>query len=412
MNTKLIILIVFGISVAVNLVLSIIKYRSANNKIPENVSDIYDSETYLRGQKYHGELCRASMIGDVIAALVMAALLLTNTHATLISALGIPDSNPYLAVLVIIAFQTLVETVISIPVHYVKTMKIEEKYGFNRSTVATFVKDEILDFVMGICLSLLIAYVMLISHKWLGNLMILVFSLVMCVFVLIVNLLFPLLSKLQNKFTPLPEGELRDKLTSLLTSHGYTVKSIEVMDASRRTTKSNAYFSGLGKEKKIVLFDNLLNSMSDDEICAVFAHELGHGLHKDVPKGLARACVNMILIAAMAFGTVSIPSIYSDFGFSSINYGFAYLILGTVALPFLSLVFGLVSNALSRRAEYRADEQAIEEGYGESLVSALKKLSRENFSHLSPSKIIVALEYSHPPISERAYAINKKIGKM
>ena len=138
MNTKLIILIVFGISVAVNLVLSIIKYRSANNKIPENVSDIYDSETYLRWQKYHGELCRASMIGDVIAALVMAALLLTNTHATLISALGIPDSNPYLAVLVIIAFQTLVETVISIPVHYVKTMKIEEKYGFNRSTVATF----------------------------------------------------------------------------------------------------------------------------------------------------------------------------------------------------------------------------------------------------------------------------------
>lgn len=411
MNTKLIILIIFGISVAVNLILSIIKYASANNKIPENVSDIYDNNTYLKWQKYHGELCRASMIGDIISATIIIALLITNTHAALISALGIPDSNPYLAVLVIIAFQAIIETLISIPISYIKTMRIEEKYGFNRSSKTTFVKDVIIGFILELFLSLLIAYVMLISHKWLGSLMVLVFSIVMCAFVLVANLLFPLLSRVQNKFTPLPEGELRDKLTSLLTSHGYTVKSIEVMDASRRTTKSNAYFSGFGKEKKIVLFDNLLNSMSDDEICAVFAHELGHGLHKDIPKGLARGCVNMVLIAVMASLTVSIPSIYTDFGFTDVNYGFAYLILGTAALPFLSLLFGIFNNALSRLAEYRADEQAIEEGYGEALISGLKKLSRENFSHLSPSKIIVTLEYSHPPISKRVAAINEKIEK-
>lgn len=408
MNTKLIILIIYGISVLTGLIISFIKYRSANNKIPENVSDIYDSETYLKWQKYHGELCRASIWGDLISDAIMLTLLLTNTHAKLISALGI-ENNPYLSVLLIIAFQAVLETVISLPVHYVKTMKIEEKYGFNRSTKATFVKDQIISFALEIFLSLLIAYVMLFSHKWLGNLMVVIFSLVMCAFVLVANLIFPVLSKVQNKFTPLPEGELRDKLTSLLTSHGYTVKAIEVMDASKRTTKSNAYFSGFGKEKKIVLYDNLLNSMSDDEICAVFAHELGHGLHKDIPKALLRGCINMILIAVMAFAAVSIPSIYTDFGFAGINYGFAYLVLGTAGLPFVSLLFGVVNNALSRRAEYRADEQAIEEGYGESLISGLKKLSRENFSHLSPSKVIVSLEYSHPPISERVDAIKKKI---
>ena len=412
MSTKLIILIIFGFSVAVDLILSIIKYRSASNKIPENVSDIYDSETYLKWQKYHGELCRAGLIGEIISAAVVAALLITNTHAALISALGIPDSNPYLAVLVIIAFQAIIETVISLPIQYIKTMKIEEKYGFNRSSKATFVKDQIVGFILEFFLSLLISYVILFSHKLLGNLMMLVFSIVMCAFVLVANLLFPILSRVQNKFTPLPEGELRDKLTSLLTSHGYTVKSIEVMDASRRTTKSNAYFSGFGKEKRIVLFDNLLNSMDDDEICAVFAHELGHGLHKDIPKGLARGCVNMVLISVMAWLTVSIPSIYTDFGFGGVSYGFAYLILGTAGLPFLSLIFGIINNSLSRRAEYKADEQAISEGYGEALISGLKKLSRENFSHLSPSKVIVTLEYSHPPISERVEAINKKIGKI
>ncbi len=411
MNTKLWILIIFGVSFAVDVVLSIIKYRSANNEIPKNVSDIYDNETYLKWQKYHGELCRASLIGEVITTAIMAALLITNAHSLLLAWLGVPSSNPSLAVLVIIAAQAILETLVSLPIKYLKTMRIEEKYGFNRSTKATFVKDQIMSFMLELFLSLLIAYVMLFSHKWLGNYMILVFSLVMCAFVLIANLLFPLLSKVQNKFTPLPEGELRDKLTALLTSHGYTVKSIEVMDASRRTTKSNAYFSGFGKEKRIVLYDNLVNSMTDDEICAVFAHELGHGLHRDVPKGLFRGCINMVLIALMAWLTVSVPSIYTDFGFDGVSYGFAYLVLGSTALPFISLLFGIVNNALSRRAEYKADEQAIEEGYGEALISGLKKLSRENFSHLSPSRLIVALEYSHPPISQRVAAIEKKVNK-
>ena len=408
LSTKLIILIIFGLSFAVNLALSIIKYRSAGNEIPENVSDVYDGETYLKWQKYHGELCRVSLIGDIISFTVMLALLILNVHSALVSVIGVAD-NQSLSILVIIAFQAIVENIISLPISYIKTMKIEEKYGFNRSSMKTFIKDKILGFIAEIALSLLVAFVMLASHSLLGNYMVILFAAVMCIFVLFINLIFPLLSKIQNKFTPLPEGELRDKLTALLEGHGYTVKSIDVMDASRRTSKSNAYFSGLGKAKRIVLYDNLLESMTDDEICAVFAHELGHGLHRDVPKGLLRGCINMILIALMAWGSVGISAICTDFGFDAVSYGFAYLILGTAGLPFLSFLFGLVNNALSRKAEYRADEQAIEEGYGEALISGLKKLSRENFSHLSPAKIIVSLEYSHPPISERVAAIEKKL---
>ena len=197
---------------------------------------------------------------------------------------------------------------------------------------------------------------------------------------------------------------------SLLTKHGYKVKAIEVMDASRRTTKLNAYFTGFGKLKTIVLYDNLVNSMTPDEICAVFAHELGHGLHKDVPKTQALNLINMALMGAVAFLAVSAPELHTAFGFDGVNYGFVYLLMGTglgIVQPFMSLLM----NAKSRAAEYRADRQAVSEGYGEAMISALKKLARENFSHLSPSRINVVLEYSHPPLGDRIAAVEKQLKK-
>jgi STE24 endopeptidase len=176
------------------------------------------------------------------------------------------------------------------------------------------------------------------------------------------------------------------------------------MDASRRTTKVNAYFTGFGKMKTIVLYDNLLTSMTEDEICAIFAHELGHGLHKDVLKSQLLNIVYMLLIGAMAFGVLSVPALYSEFGFGEINYGFTYILLG-IGLSVLQPLTGLAINAFSRSHEYRADRQAVAEGYGVAMISAFKKLAKDNFSHLSPSKINVVLEYSHPPISDRVDAV-------
>ena len=187
---------------------------------------------------------------------------------------------------------------------------------------------------------------------------------------------------------------------NLLTKHGYQVKAIEVMDASRRTTKLNAYFTGFGKLKTIVLYDNLVNAMSTEEICAVFAHELGHGLHKDVLKQQIMNFGNLLLMAVVVWLAVRDPQMHTAFGFEGVNYGFAYVLAG-IGLGLTQPLSSMVMNAYSRHAEFRADRQAVQEGYGKAMVTALKKLAKENFAHLAPSAINVVLEYSHPPLHQR-----------
>ena len=241
-----------------------------------------------------------------------------------------------------------------------------------------------------------------------GDWLIILFAVAVFVITMIVSFLYPVFSRIGNKFVPLEDGELKDKLMELLNKHGYKVKAIEVMDASRRTTKLNAYFTGFGKLKTIVLYDNLVNTMSTDEICAVFSHELGHGLHKDVVKQQTMNLINLVLMAALVWVAVRTPEMHAAFGFNGVNYGFAYILLG-IGLGILQPVTGMLMNAYSRYAEYRADRQAVEEGYGKPLITGLKLLAKENFSHLSPAKSLVVLEYSHPPLSERISAIERAI---
>ena len=158
--------------------------------------------------------------------------------------------------------------------------------------------------------------------------------------------------------------------------------------------------------KTIVLYDNLVNAMSAEEICAVFAHELGHGLHKDVLKQQTMNLFNLLLMAVVVWVTVKVPAMHTAFGFDKVNYGFANILLG-VLLGMVQPLTGMAMNAYSRFAEYRADQQAVKEGYGPYLTAGLKKLARENFSHLAPSRLLVVLEYSHPPLSERIAALEK-----
>jgi STE24 endopeptidase len=182
------------------------------------------------------------------------------------------------------------------------------------------------------------------------------------------------------------------------------------MDASRRTTKLNAYFTGFGSSKTIVLYDNLVNAMTPDEICAVFAHELGHGLHRDVLKLQIINIGNFLLMAVAAWLAVCSSVIHEAFGFGEVNYGFAYILIG-IFISLIQPLTSMVINALSRKFEYRADRQAVTEGYGEAMIHALKKLARENFAELAPTRISVLLEYSHPPLADRISAVQAQISK-
>ena len=184
------------------------------------------------------------------------------------------------------------------------------------------------------------------------------------------------------------------------------MKAIHVMDGSRRSSKANAYFSGLGRTKTIVLYDTLLEQMTEEEIVAVFAHEMGHSKHRDTLKLYFINGVNIVLVAFLAWGLISAGGIYQDFGFPRLNYGFAFFLLGSVCMSCLSPLTGLFSGVFSRRFEYAADRFAAERGYGPALVSALKKLARNSFVCLSPHPALVVLNSSHPTVSQRVAALD------
>ena len=405
MNYKVLFLILFTLTHLYQLVLNVVQHRSANNPTPANVADVYDDATYQKWRAYHGEKSRLDILRTGVSWVLTMALLLSNAYAW---AAGLFPAGAFWQMLAVLLFNTLAETVVFLGFSWVDTMVIEQKYGFNRTTKKTFAIDQVRNFLIELVLGTVLMGLLIVIHKAMGDWMILLFAGVVFAIGLCISFLYgPVFSRMGNKFTPLEEGELRSKLEALLTKHGYQVKAIEVMDASRRTTKSNAYFTGFGKMKSIVLYDNLVNSMTPDEICAVFAHELGHGLNKDVLKQQIMNMGNILLMALAVWLTVRTPAMHEAFGFAGVNYGFAFILLSGL-LGLIQPLTGMGMNAYSRYAEYRADQQAVKEGYGEALIGGLKKLARENFSNLAPSPALVVLEYSHPPLAQRIEAIEGK----
>ena len=401
MNYKTIAVIVLAAVYVYNLVLSVISLRSMDNPIPDNVSDVYDQDTYLKWRAYHAESTRFEILTSTVTFVIVLILFQSNAYAAFA---GMFPQGMFMQMFAVMLLSSLASLLL-ITFSWHDTMVIEEKYGFNKSSAKTFWADQVKEFLIGLLVMVIIGSVLMWAHRKLGDWLVPAFAGLMMILVLGIAFLYPVLSRIFNKFVPLEDGELRDKLTLLLEKNGYRVRDIQVMDASRRTTKSNAYFSGFGKMKTIVLYDTLVETMTPDEICAVFAHELGHGLHKDTLKNQILSFLQILVLAVLAWLTLRTDEVFTEFGFQGVNYGFALLLISNVEFALISPLFGLIVNYFSRKAEYRADEQAVKEGYGEDLVSALKKLARQNFSDLAPSPLLVKLEYSHPTLSQRINAI-------
>lgn len=403
MNYKLIAVIVVTLTFFFQTFVKWLEMKSADREIPENVRDVYDRPAYQRWLQYYKETTRLAFVRHLLSYLAVYLILSLDIYAWIVY--GLSPKGDYLAALTVLGVDLLVDLLISVPCDYIGTMVVEQKYGFNKMTKMTFILDRVKStlielVVMGGLLSLFI-----LLHKTLGNWLIPVFAGIVFALLLLILFLYPVLSKAFNKFELLPEGELKVRLCRLLSENGCTVGEIKVMDGSKRSTKANAYFSGLGRTKTIVLYDTLLEQMTADEIVAVFAHEMGHNKHKDNLKMQGMSLVNLVVMVLLAWGLVSVPEIYSGFGFDRINYGFAFYLLGTVCLSFLTPFLGLPAAALSRRFEYRADRFAKEQGFGDSLVSALKVLARNSFICLSPHPLIVKHTYDHPTVSQRVAAL-------
>ncbi len=404
MDLKWLVLAVVTAVYLYSLLLHVIRMRSANNPIPANVSDVYDRETYLKWRSYHADKSRFAIITTTASFAVDMALLAFNLYAAFAGLFSKEDL--FLQMFAVFLLSAL-SSLVMLPFSWHETMGIEEKYGFNKATAKTFWTDQLKEFVISLILMVAIGGILMAVHRALGDWLILVFAVLMTLLMLGIAFLYPVISRIFNKFKPLEEGEMKDKITALLEKNGYRVRAIKVMDASRRTTKTNAYFTGFGKMKTIVLYDTLVESMTPEEVCAVFAHEMGHGLHRDTLKNQLLTFVQMLILGVLAWLTLRSAELFVPFGFDGINYGFAILLIMNAEFALIAPLFGLIVNWFSRRAEYRADAQAVKEGYAEELISALKKLSKRNLSDLAPSPLLVKLEYSHPTLSQRIDAIEK-----
>ncbi|MBQ4275565.1 MAG: M48 family metallopeptidase [Lachnospiraceae bacterium] len=370
--------------------------------LPENVRDVYDEEKYNKWINYRNDTKKFSAIQTLVSAFITLILLIFNLHSKIFYLFNFNTVVNY--ILFILVF-TLCSTIISIPFGYYQNFVIEEKYGFNKTTIKTFILDIIKSLVLGLIVSTFLFLVVMFLFEKFGNLGILFTIIAVILFSLAINLLSMPLMRIFNKFTPLEEGELRDSLVNLCEKYNVKIKAIYVMDASRRTTRANAFCTGLVK-KTVSLDDNLVNNYTVDEIVAVFAHEFGHAKYKHVLRSIWFSFLRIIILIVALGLILNIPKFCTEFGFDEVNYYFAFTVLTMISWP-VSRLFDLVSNKISRTFEYQADGFAAKEGYGEALISALKRLSKDALTNLNPHPVVVKLEYSHPTLSERITAIRK-----
>lgn len=401
--TRAFVIILFIAEELYSILLLYLSASAAKRELPDEVKDVYDSTRYSLYKAYRKDNLRTQLLSSATGMIADLILLVGNVYSSVFNALS--PLNIYPRYFLVILIFTLIDRIIELPFSYYDTFVIEEKYGMNRTTKKTFFLDRMKSFIVSMVLTSLLISVIIFFFTRFGIIAIVWTAAAVIVFSLFANLLLMLFMRLFNTFTPLEEGELKNKLLSLCTKYGVRVKRIVVRDASRRTTKANAFCSGLRK-KTISIDDNLMNNFTSDEIVAVFAHEFAHAKYRHVLKTLPFSLISSVIMIA-AFGVLlGFSALFTAFGFEEENYFFAFLLLSTITWP-VTIPFNTFLNSISRKHEYEADAFAAEEGYGEALVSALKRLMNEALSEINPHPWIVVTEYSHPTLSERIESIRK-----
>ena len=404
-------LIVYAIIIImfiIDLVISLINYRHRTEPMPEIVKDLYDEEKYNNWLNYSMETLRFGLIIKSFSTVLVVLLLAVGFFGVIESWTTAWFTNPVLQTLAFLGIVYLGNFVLTIPFSYYRTFVLEEKFGFNKTTLKTFVIDKIKSLALAAVLGsalvwlLQILYLALVDNLWLFLLSVWAAVAVIMVLMLFLSKFFV---KIFNKLTPLEEdSELHGRITALATQVGFSVSAISEMDASRRSTKLNAFFSGLGKTREVVLYDTLMEKMDDDQIVAVLAHELGHAVHKDIHRLLAQNIITFGLYMLVLGFVMQSASLAQTFGLSGIHFGFGLILFGLLTSP-LDLILSFPMNALSRKAEFAADAFAAENAEPEAIMGALRVLAQENLSNLNPHPLYVKVHYNHPPIAERLQAI-------
>ncbi len=376
--------------------------------VPPAFAGVVDAQTHERSVSYtlvHG---RFGLVSGAVSSAALLAIVLTGFFGVLDSAARSLPLHPYLQGILFIAAVSLVFGAIRLPFTLYSTFTIEARFGFNKTTPKLFV----IDMLKGLAISAAIGIPVLLALFWFmdrtGPFWWIWAFAAMTAFQLVMSILAPLvIAPMFNKFTPLPDGPLKEKIVELADRLRFRTKGIFVVDSSKRSRHSNAYFTGLGRAKRIVLFDTLVSSNTEEEIVSVLAHEIGHEKRHHVTKGLAVS----VAISLAGFWILSLlvhwPPLYQAFGFAQPGYHSLLVLVAFCSGPFTFFLQPLFTMR-SRKQEYEADRFAVKSvGTAAGLKSALLRLSKDNLSNLSPHPLYSFFHYSHPTLAERIAALDR-----
>ncbi len=380
-------------------------------EIPAEFKGVYDPEKYAKSQTYLRENTRVDIFTHILKTGVLISFILLGGFNLLYQTASGFASSLILQGLIFAGLLMLVNTIWGLPFQLYDTFVIEEKYGFNKTTPKTFVMDQIKGLLLGVLIGAPLFAALIYFFDVAGGNAWWISWLVVTLLQLVLLYIAPVfILPLFNKFEPLEEGSLRSALENYAKAQGFQLSGLFKIDGSKRSTRANAYFTGFGKNRRIALYDTLIDNHSEEELVAILAHEVGHAKCKHIHKQLAIGILSTGFLFWMLSLFVREPDLYRAFGIP----GEAPLPLyaGLIFFSFLytpiSAVLGILTSILSRKFEYEADAYAVNTTRGsEALISGLKKLSVDNLSNLTPHAWLVFLEYSHPPVLQRIQAMRK-----
>jgi len=402
--------IIIGILVADFIFERFLEYLNStqwSDQLPGELKGIFDDEKYRQQQAYEKVNFRFSLVSSSFSFILVLLMFLLTGFAWVNNLALSVTVNPILVALVFFGILLFVSDLLTTPFSVYDTFVIEEKFGFNKTTPKTFLFDKLKGYLIGAIiggglLSLIIyIYQLTTTSFWIYAWGIVsLFSVFMVLFYS--NLIVPLF----NKQTPLPDGELKTAIKDFSDKVGFKIDNIYVIDGSKRSTKANAYFTGLGAKKRIVLYDTLINDLTVNELVAVLAHEIGHYKKHHVIWSLLLGVLQTGIVLFIFSLFVGSPELSAALGVKTPSFHIGLIAFGILYSP-LSMITGLAMNIFSRKNEYQADDFAAKYFDGKELASALKKLSVKNLSNLRPHPAYVFFHYSHPTLLQRLNALNK-----
>jgi STE24 endopeptidase len=408
MDPAAIFIVIVGIVIFNYLFSRMMEYLNASrygDPVPPGLEDVYDAEEYRKSMEYKKVNYRFAILTGTFSFVLILGMFFLDGFAFVDNLVRRVTEQPILLALLFFGVLMFASDLINTPFAVWDTFVIEERFGFNKTTPKTFLLDKLKSWMLGavigggILAAIIWFYTLAGKNFWIFA-WILVSAFTIFMYMFYSTLIVPLF----NKQTPLEDGELRQAITGFSERAGFRLQNIFVIDGSKRSTKANAYFSGLGAKKRIVLYDTLINDLKTGEIVSVLAHEIGHYKKKHTLSGVILSILQTGVILFILSLLVGNPALSKALGASVPSFHIGLIAFGILYSP-LSMLLGIGGNILSRKHEYQADRYAGEMHKPGDLVSALKGLSRKNLSNLTPHPAYVFIHYSHPPLFQRVKAL-------